>query len=185
MSRVVRPSFARWRARLDGARGRHRRRRSRQRVRLHPGTRPAQRRSGDAHRAQRLQYDGAPMKLMDISRGIRSPRCSMPPSASRPRSPRTRGPSVRRRPGPDGLLRYKWEGADPNHWNNVALRVALRQRRSLIWFHGIEPAVFMPIPPVFLMAEEAELQQFVVAIDLEQLDQRSLYAGLPMEQRRR
>ncbi|MDN5930494.1 MAG: HNH endonuclease [Pseudonocardia sp.] len=35
----------------------------------------------------------------------------------------------------------------------------------LIWFFGISPGVYEPIYPVFVVAEEPELQQFVIAPD--------------------
>ncbi|GAB2538578.1 HNH endonuclease [Brachybacterium huguangmaarense] len=68
-------------------------------------------------------------------------------------------------PGPDGLLRYKWQGDDPEHWNNRALRAAMEEQAPLIWFWGVAPGVYKPIFPVFLVDEEPEHQQFVVATD--------------------
>lgn len=68
-------------------------------------------------------------------------------------------------PGPDGLLRYKWQGTDPLHPNNRALREAMERRVPLIWFWGVAPGVYKPIYPVFLVGEEPEAHQFVVATD--------------------
>lgn len=67
--------------------------------------------------------------------------------------------------GPDGLLRYKWQGTDRNHSNNRALREAMRQRVPLIWFWGVAPGYYKPIYPVFLVDEEDEQHQFVVVTD--------------------
>lgn len=39
----------------------------------------------------------------------------------------------------------------------------------LIWFQGITHGVYVPIYPVWLLAEERSEQQFVVALDLQQL----------------
>src|SRR6266508_1634888 len=39
--------------------------------------------------------------------------------------------------GPDGLLRYRYRGTDPNHHENVGLRLAMQRQVPLIYFHGI------------------------------------------------
>jgi putative restriction endonuclease len=68
-------------------------------------------------------------------------------------------------PGPDGYLRYKWRGDDPNQADNVALRRAMQTQSPVIWFLGVAPGIFEPVYPVWLAAEEHEQQQFVVALD--------------------
>ena len=62
-------------------------------------------------------------------------------------------------------------GVAPNagHPENVALRRAMERRLPLIWFQGIAPGLYLPIFPVWLVGEEPEQHQFVVALDLEQL----------------
>ena len=73
--------------------------------------------------------------------------------------------------GDDGLLRYKWRGTDPNHADNVALRKAMQQQLPLVWFVGIgyapgtQTQLFIPQFPVWLVAEEPEQHQFVVAVE--------------------
>src|SRR6202035_3183843 len=68
-------------------------------------------------------------------------------------------------PGDDGYLRYKWRGINPEHADNVALRLACRNKRPLIWFQGIASGLYLPVYPVWLVDEEPEAQQFVVAVD--------------------
>lgn len=68
-------------------------------------------------------------------------------------------------PGPDKLLRYKWQGSDPESPNNRALRKSMELRLPVIWFWGVAPGVYKAIFPVFLVDEEATKQQFVVATD--------------------
>lgn len=67
--------------------------------------------------------------------------------------------------GADGCLRYKYRGEDPGHSDNRALRAAMEQALPLIWFWGVAPAVYEAIRPVWLVAEEAQQHQFVVAVD--------------------
>src|SRR5207248_2061906 len=41
--------------------------------------------------------------------------------------------------GPDGFLRYRYHGTDPQHHENVGLRTAMATQTPLIYFHGIVP----------------------------------------------
>ena len=71
-------------------------------------------------------------------------------------------------PGPDGFMRYKWDGQDPQRYTNRALRLACEQQLPLIWFQGVARSTYLPIFPVYLVAEEFDEKQFVVALDEEQ-----------------
>lgn len=74
-------------------------------------------------------------------------------------------------PGPDGLLRYKWRGTNPNQADNVWLRSAMQQQLPLIWFVGVgyklgtTTQVFKPEFPVWLVAEEPNQHQFVMTVE--------------------
>ena len=73
--------------------------------------------------------------------------------------------------GSDGFLRYKWRGTDPNHSDNRALRTAMTKGLPLIWYIGIgyvpgtKTQLFRPEMPVYLIGEEPEFHQFVVALE--------------------
>ena len=67
--------------------------------------------------------------------------------------------------GPDGYFRYKWRGTDSDAHDNVALRVAMSERRPMAWFVGVASGRFAPIYPVWLVGEEADQHQFIVAFD--------------------
>ena len=67
--------------------------------------------------------------------------------------------------GSDGYLRYKWQGSDPDAYDNSALRRALELGRPLVYFMAIAPGQFVALYPVWLVGEEAAEHQFVVAID--------------------
>jgi putative restriction endonuclease len=114
---------------------------------------------------EEFEFDGQPFKLKDRQRGIRKPReltaaLSITTAYRPPNKPRRYADDL----GPDGLIRYKWRD-DGQESDNHALREAVRLGVPLIWFFGIAPGVYQPIYPVFVVAEEAELQQFVIAPD--------------------
>ncbi len=76
--------------------------------------------------------------------------------------------------GDDGMLRYKWRGSDPLFPDNVWLRTAMELQLPLVWFTGFgfvpgtKTQLFRPEFPVWLVAEEPHLQQFVVAVEATQ-----------------
>lgn len=110
-----------------------------------------------------FRFRGDPMPLMDMQRGIRKPvvldaalsfrTVYRPDGADRPYEDAV---------GPDGLIRYKYRGTDPQHPENRALRVAMKRKLPLIWFFGVGPGVYLPTFPVFIVGEEADQLQFVV-----------------------
>jgi putative restriction endonuclease len=77
--------------------------------------------------------------------------------------------------GADELLRYKWRGTNLDHADNRALRTAMELQVPLVWFLGVgyrpgsNKQVFQPVLPVWLMAEEPDQHQFVVALEASQL----------------
>jgi putative restriction endonuclease len=73
--------------------------------------------------------------------------------------------------GLDGYQRYKWQGTDPTASDNVALRRAFELNKPLLWFLGMSPGVYMPVFPVWLVGEEPEKHQFVVALEDEMREQ--------------
>lgn len=66
--------------------------------------------------------------------------------------------------GQDGYPRYKRMRGNPDSRENRALRNAIAIGAPLIWFYGVGPAVYRAIYPVWLVEEEADAEQFVVAL---------------------
>lgn len=143
-------------------------------VRTHDGALPITRSElGD------FQFGGKPFRLMDLTKGIWKPRVlesalSFTTTYRAPGKPRPYEDD----PGPDGRLRYKWEGTDPNLYTNVGLRNAMKRRQPLIWFFGLGESTYQPVYPVYLVAEEPEQQQFVVSHE----ESADLPVGSPLEE---
>ncbi|GAA2873025.1 HNH endonuclease [Streptosporangium fragile] len=124
------------------------------------------------HRNELLEFhfEGKRFPLVDPNRGIRKPK-SMTAALSiltTYTAPGRRAP-YEDRPGPDGLLRYKYRGFDPRQSDNVALRIAYERKLPLIWFYGVAEGWYLPCFPVWLVADEPEQLQFAVALDEAQL----------------
>ena len=67
--------------------------------------------------------------------------------------------------GPDGFVRYKYRGTDPEHSDNRALREAMRSAAPLIYFVGIASGIYTALYPVWIVDEDRNRMEFSVAVD--------------------
>ncbi len=67
--------------------------------------------------------------------------------------------------GDDGLILYKYRGEDPEHRDNVGLRIAMARRIPLIYFHALVPGKYMAVWPVFIVGDNPAALTFQVAVD--------------------
>ena len=66
---------------------------------------------------------------------------------------------------PDGLLRYRYRGNDPNHPDNRGLRAAMEHRLPLIYLHGLAPGRYVAAWPVFVVGDYPANLSFSVEVD--------------------
>lgn len=125
------------------------------RMRTHDGAIPLTRDElGD------FTFDGEPFRLISTQTGIWKP-AGMAAALSIRRgehSPYADGV------GPEGLPRYDWQGRDPEHSDNRALRAAKDAQLPLIWFFHVGPSTYQAVFPVYLLREEPEQRRFVVVV---------------------
>lgn len=65
----------------------------------------------------------------------------------------------------DGLIRYRYRGTDPEHRDNVGLRVAMAEQRPLVYFHGVVAGWYVAVYPVYVVGEEPATLSFSIAAD--------------------
>lgn len=110
-------------------------------------------------------FQGHRLPLIDRGRGIRKPQgwhAALSITTAVPKSGRAR--PYEDDEGPDGLHRYKLRRDSRGSAENRALDAAHHDQVPLIWFYGVAPALFQAIFPVYLIAKEPELDQFVLAL---------------------
>lgn len=112
-----------------------------------------------------FHFEGEKFRLKDITKGIRKP-AVLEAALSITTVYRKPGKDApyKDEVGPDGLLRYKWEGIDPDFYTNRGLRRALELKLPLIWFFGVGDSQFQAIFPVYILAEEPDKNQFVLDV---------------------
>jgi putative restriction endonuclease len=67
--------------------------------------------------------------------------------------------------GPNGLLRYRYRGSDPDHPDNRGLRLAMAWRIPLVYFIGLVPGKYVAEWPVYVVGDDPAGLAFSVAVD--------------------
>ena len=83
--------------------------------------------------------------------------------------------------GPDGLLRYRYQGDDPGNHFNRGLREAFRRRLPLVYFLGIDKGRYRPFWPAFVVRDDpASLSVYIELHDAATsgIDLRDVDAGV-------
>ncbi|MCB2175258.1 MAG: HNH endonuclease [Actinomycetales bacterium] len=118
---------------------------------------------GFLHRQELLSFriDGHDLPIIDFSRGIRNPAefsstLSIVTSASGPYDDAE---------SDDGLLHYAYRKGDPWTGDNRKLRTAMETGQPLILFRKEQPNILTPVMPVYVVDDEPENRQFVIALD--------------------
>jgi putative restriction endonuclease len=65
----------------------------------------------------------------------------------------------------EGLLQYRYRGADPKHHDNVGLRKSMIRHVPLVYLHGVVPGKYLAVWPVFVVGDSPHELTFKVAAD--------------------
>lgn len=120
-------------------------------------------------RLTQFEFDGVRIPLLNLQRGIWKP--AVLSAALTIRTVFKNRPDQRPyddAPGPDGLLRYKWMGDNPDASDNRAVRSAMFEHLPMIYLVGIDRGLYQPFFPAYAVAEERASQQFVVTTSAEE-----------------
>lgn len=66
--------------------------------------------------------------------------------------------------GDDDLIRYRYRGTDPDHPDNVGLRLAMERGTPLIYFFGVQPGIYEAEFPVYIVGDDPERLTFTVSV---------------------
>lgn len=64
-----------------------------------------------------------------------------------------------------GLLYYSYRGTDPNHRDNVGLRVAMENHLPLVYLLGLVPGRYLPLWPAHIVSDSPDMLTFSVSIE--------------------
>lgn len=84
----------------------------------------------------------------------------------------TTAPEVAGKPRPyedeqleDGQIVYRYRGTDPDHRDNLGLRRAMHEQAPLVYLSGVDIGWYVPIFPVYVVAENRGELAFIVQAD--------------------
>lgn len=66
--------------------------------------------------------------------------------------------------GADGLICYRYRGADPMHRDNVGLRLAMQRRTPLVYFYGLVAGRYAAVWPAYVVADDPAALTFSVEV---------------------
>lgn len=66
---------------------------------------------------------------------------------------------------PDGLISYRYRGIDPNHPDNIGLRLAGQRNAPLVYHYGIIPGRYLSVWPVYVVGADDRALTFTLAVD--------------------
>jgi putative restriction endonuclease len=61
-----------------------------------------------------------------------------------------------------GILEYRYRGTDPQHRDNVGLRLAMKTRAPLVYLYGVVKGEYLPVWPVYIVGDDRERLLFKV-----------------------
>jgi putative restriction endonuclease len=79
-----------------------------------------------------------------------------------------------------GLLIYRYRGTDPQHRDNVALRVAGQRAVPLIYFFGLVPGEYLAVWPVFVVGDDPTALAFTVEVEAKDMPWEVVRMGHPL-----
>ena len=65
----------------------------------------------------------------------------------------------------DDRFVYRYQGDDPNHWDNVAVRLAMETRRPILYLVAIRPGLYQAIFPTYVVGDIPERLAFLLMAD--------------------
>jgi putative restriction endonuclease len=65
----------------------------------------------------------------------------------------------------DGFIVYRFRGSDPEHRDNVGLRLAMERQTPLVYFSGVATGEYFPIFPAYVVGEDRKNLAFFVQAD--------------------
>ena len=66
---------------------------------------------------------------------------------------------------PNGLLKYKYRGTNPNHRDNIGLKLAAKYRIPLVYFLAVAKGKYLAAWPTYIIRSDDSLLTFTVAVD--------------------
>jgi putative restriction endonuclease len=112
-----------------------------------------------------LIFHGERVPIWSQQKGIFRPKVLRDPGAALTIQTSFESPYDDRQDQADDSLIYRYRGIDPNHPDNVALRRAMELQRPVLYLVAVEPGLYEPIIPCYVVGDDAEELAFYLMAD--------------------
>jgi putative restriction endonuclease len=112
-----------------------------------------------------LIFHGERVPIWSQQKGIFRPKVLRDPGAALTIQTSFESPYDDRQDQSDDSLIYRYRGTDPSHPDNVALRRAMELRRPVLYLVAVEPGVYRPIIPCYVLGDDAGQLAFYLMAD--------------------
>ena len=112
-----------------------------------------------------IMINGVRVPLWNYQRGIYKPAVLGPDGAALSVHTSVESPYEDEHDVDAGRITYKYQGTDPNHADNVALRRAGERQVPLIYVIGVDPGTYDAVAPVYVTEDQPGRHQFTLMAD--------------------
>jgi putative restriction endonuclease len=112
-----------------------------------------------------VEIRGARVPIWNYQKGIHKPAVLGPNGAALSIQTSAESPYDDTRDEEGGRFGYKYRGTDPNHRDNVALRIAMAEQRPLLYLVAVDPGVYDAIMPVYVVSDSPATLEFTLVAD--------------------
>jgi putative restriction endonuclease len=114
-----------------------------------------------------IEFRGERVPIWNRQVGIFRPRILREPGAALSIQTAYRGPYDDRYTPEDDRFAYKYRGEDPNHSDNRALRRAMELQLPILYLVGLNPGIFEPVLPCYVIGDDPQQLTFYLVADEE------------------
>jgi putative restriction endonuclease len=112
-----------------------------------------------------VQFRGERVPIWNHQRGIHKPAALGKNGAALSVQTSVESPYEDEHDSEAGHFIYKYQGTDPNHSDNRALRSAMEWQRPILYLVGVDPGVYDAIFPIYVVADNPADLQFTMVAD--------------------
>lgn len=116
---------------------------------------------------QGMQFEGERIPIWNQQRGIFRPKQLRESGVALTVQTSFQSPYDDRSDLSDDRFVYKYQGDDPDQWDNVALRMAKDTGRPILYLVAVQPGIYQPVFPTYVVADVPERLSFMLMADTE------------------
>ena len=112
-----------------------------------------------------ITLDGVRIPIWNYQRGIHKPAATGPAGAALTVQTSAESPYGDVHDPEAGIIHYKYQGTNPGHSDNAALRRAYWEQKPIVYLVAVDPGFYEAIVPTFVVGDDPGRLQFTLQAD--------------------